>query len=202
MQGYLQVRAPFNGVVSATNIYPGAAAGPAGKGSSLPLLTLQEQSRLRLVIAVPEVATGFFHRGDTVHFTVDAMPGRLFTATISRLAGSLNSRLRTEQLEMDVDNTDKRLLPGMSASVMLDLTNGDKVFVVPQTAVAGNSDEIFVIRVSNGATEWVPVKKGREARGKIEIFGALYEGDQLAVTASDELKSGMRVRVTSQGSGL
>jgi RND family efflux transporter MFP subunit len=195
MQGYLQVRAPFDGVVSSRNIYPGAYAGPAGKGSSTPLMTIQEQAKLRLVIAVPEAATAYFRQKDTVHFTVQTLPGKEFTASISRLAGSLDMQLRTEQLEMDVYSKDKTLLPGMFAQVSLDLTNDKKVFVVPKTAVTGNSKQIFVIRITNGTTEWVPVQEGRENAGRVEIFGNLQEGDQLVTAATDELKSGTPVRI-------
>lgn len=198
MNGYLEIRAPFDGVVSSRNIYPGAYAGPAGKGSSIPLLTLQEQARLRLVIAVPEAATGYFRQKDTVHFTVPTLPGEEFAASISRLAGSLDLQLRTEQLEMDVPNRDKRLLPGMFAQVSLDLTNDKKVFVVPKKAVTGNSKQIFVIRITNGRTEWIPVQKGRETADQVEIFGNLQEGDQLVDAATDELKSGMPVLLASK----
>jgi membrane fusion protein, multidrug efflux system len=190
---YLEVRAPFDGVISASNLYPGAYAGPAGVGSVIPLLTLQQQAKLRLVIAVPEAATDYFKLGDTVHFSVKTLPGKDFTATVSRVAGSLDLQLRTEQLQMDVVNKDKILLPGMFAQVSLNMTNTDKVFIVPESAVTENTKQVFVIRVMNGKTEWVPVKRGRESDGNIEIFGTLQEGDQLVNTATDELRSGMPV---------
>jgi membrane fusion protein, multidrug efflux system len=194
LQNYLQVRAPFDGVISTRNMYPGAYAGPAGKGSFIPLMTLQEQAKLRLVIDVPEAATGYFRERDTVHFAVQTLPGRTFTATVTRMAGSLDMQLRSEQLQMDVLNRDKTLLPGMFAQVSLDLTNSRKQFVVPQTTVTGNSKRIFVIRITGGKAEWVTVQKGREAAGKVEIYGDLKEGDQLVANASDELKAGTPVR--------
>lgn len=195
MQSYLQVKAPFDGVISTRNMYPGAYAGPAGKGSFIPLMTLQQQAKLRLVIDVPEIATSYFREGDTIHFTVQTKPGLTFPATVTRLAGSLDLQLRTEQLQMDVPNASRVLLPGMFAQVSLDLTNAQKQFVVPTTAVTGNSKQIFVIRVDNGKTEWLPVQKGREASGKVEIYGDLKEGDQLVASATDELKAGTQVRV-------
>ena len=197
MQGYLEVRAPFNGVVSSRTMYDGAYAGPAGKGSSIPLMTIQEQARLRLVIAVPESATAYFKQKDTVHFTVQTLPGEVFTASISRLAGSLDMQLRTEQLEMDVYNKDNTLLPGMFAQVALDLTNDKKVFVVPKTAVTGNSKQIFVISIVNGRAEWIPVQRGRESGDEVEIFGDLQEGSQLVAAATDELRKGTPVLVRS-----
>ena len=190
LQGYLQVRAPFDGVISSRNMYPGAYAGPAGKGSFTPLMTLQEQTRLRLVIDVPEAATAYFRNRDTIRFTVSTLPGRSFTASVTRMAGSLDLQLRTEQLQMDVLNGDRTLLPGMFAQVSLDLTNSQKEFIVPQTAVTGNSKEIFVIRINNGRAEWITVEKGRESAGKVEIFGDLKEGDQLVTAATDEIKEG------------
>jgi membrane fusion protein (multidrug efflux system) len=190
---YLEVRAPFDGVISASNLYAGAYAGPAGAGSVIPLLSLQEQAKLRLVIAVPEAATDYFKLGDSVHFTVKTLPGKVFTATVSRAAGSLDLQLRTEQLQMDVINRDKILLPGMFAQVSLDLTNIDKEFVVPQTAVTENTKQIFVIRITNGKAEWVPVQKGRETDSNVEIFGDLQEGDQIVQFATDELRSGTQV---------
>jgi membrane fusion protein, multidrug efflux system len=193
LNGYLEVRAPFDGVISSSNLYPGAYAGPAGAGSVIPLMTLQEQAKLRLVIAIPEAATSYFKLGDSVHFTVKTLPGKDFTATVSRVAGSLDLQLRTEQLQMDVANKDKLLLPGMFAQVSLNMTNTDKVFIVPESAVTENTKQVFVIRVTYGKTEWVPVKRGRESDGNVEIFGILQEGDQLVNTATDELRSGTQV---------
>ncbi|HXB07969.1 MAG TPA: efflux RND transporter periplasmic adaptor subunit [Puia sp.] len=194
LQGYLEVRAPFDGVISSRNIYPGAYAGPAGKGSFIPLMTLQQQHRLRLSVAVPEAATAYFHDGEDIRFTVQTLPGHVFTAAVTRMAGALDLQTRTEQLQMDVVNDNGLLLPGMFAQVMLDLTNTDKQFIVPQTAVTANSKRIFVIRVAGGRTEWVTVQKGRESDGKVEIFGDLKEGDQLVATATDELNAGTSVK--------
>ena len=104
-------------------------------------------------------------------------------------------QLRTEQLEMDVYNKDNILLPGMFAQVALNLTNDKKVFVVPKTAVTGNSRQIFVISIVNGWAEWIPVQKGRENGDKVEIFGDLQEGSQLVAAATDELKKGTPVQV-------
>jgi len=193
-QSYLQVRAPFDGVISSRNIYPGAYAGPAGKGSSIPLMTLQQQRRLRLAVNVPEAATAYFRDKDTIHFTVQTLPGRVFTATVTRMAGALDLQSRTEQLQMDVPNDSGLLLPGMFAQVSLDLTNSDQQFIVPVAAVTANSKYIFVIRVRDGATQWITVQKGREANGKVEIYGDLQVGDRLVAAATDELKAGTLVK--------
>src|SRR3954469_18715923 len=114
-QGYLQIRAPFSGIITARNVNPGAYVGPSGKGSELPLFTLQEQKKLRLVISVPEAYTGYLNYKNEVSFTVKALPDQQFKAQVKRMAGAIDSRLRSERIEMDVENNNKKLLPGMVA---------------------------------------------------------------------------------------
>ena len=190
---YLQVSAPFGGVISARNVNPGAYVGPSGKGSEFPLFTLQEQKHLRLVVSVPEASTGNLKDGDAVKFSVKSMPNQFFTAKVKRLAGALDSRLRAERVEMDVFNNDKKLLPGMVAEVNLPLPSRDSTFLVPSTAVVNSTERVFVIRVVDGKAQWVDVKKGREEGGKTEIYGDLQDGDTVVKVASEERRNGSPV---------
>ena len=190
---YLVLRAPFTGVISARNVNPGAYVGPSGKGSELPLFTLQEQSVLRLAVSVPEIYTGYLNGKDKVEFTVRALPNERFYARVRRLAGAVDERLRSERIEMDVQNDDKKLLPGMVAEVVVPLPASDSTFVVPKSAVVNSTEAVFVVKVVNGKAQWMTVKTGREAGGLIEIFGNLNEGDSLLLTATDEVRDGMPV---------
>ena len=151
IQGYLQIRAPFDGVVAARNVNLGAYVGPAGKGSELPLFTLQEQSKLRLSVYVPEMYTGYLKNGDEISFSVKSMPGQTFKAKVSRMSGALDSRLRSERVEMDVINTTKKLLPGMVAEVLLPLKAQDSNYVIPKTALVTSSEGTFVLEVPNNS---------------------------------------------------
>ena len=190
MQSYLQIRAPFSGMITARNINPGAYVGPSGKGSDLPLFILQEQKRLRLVISVPEAYTRFLNQKNEVSFTVRSQPDRQFKAVIKRLSGSIDSRLRSQRVEMDVINNDKKLLPGMVAEVNLPLPSQDSTFVVPKSAVVNSTESVFVIRVTKNQSQRVDIKTGRDANGFIEVYGNLKEGDLLLRSASDEIKNG------------
>ena len=193
MQGYLQIRAPFSGVITARNVNTGAYVGPSGKGSELPLYTLQEQKKLRLVLSVPEAYTGYLRQKNAVSFTVKAFPNQEFTAQINRMAGALDSRLHAQRIEMDVINEHKKLLPGMVAEVNLPLPSNDSSFVVPKTAVVNSTESVFVIRVVNDKAEWIHVKTGRDSEGLIEIYGKLNPGDLLLKAATDEIRNGSKV---------
>jgi membrane fusion protein (multidrug efflux system) len=190
---YLEIRAPFNGVISLRNVNPGAYVGPSGKGSDLPMFTLQEQKHMRLVVSVPEAYTGFLNNQDKVKFSVKALPDRKFTADLHRLAGALDNRLRAERTEMDVYSNDKTLLPGMVAEVDLPLPSRDSTFLVPSTAVVNGTEQVFVVRVTpDHKAEWINVRLGRSEGGRIEIYSdSLKEGDLLVKAASEEVRNGM-----------
>ncbi|WP_420150397.1 efflux RND transporter periplasmic adaptor subunit [Spirosoma sp.] len=194
LKRYLEIRAPFDGIISARNASTGAYVGPSGKGSEFPLFVLTEQKRLRLVISVPEAYTGYVDQNDQVTFMVKAFPDKKFTGQVKRMAGALDKRLRSERVEVDVINNDKKLLPGMIAEVTLPLPTKTSTFVVPKSAVLNSSTGVFVVRVANQKAEWVPVRKGLEADNNIEIFGPLTEGDKLISTATEEIRDGSPVK--------
>ena len=192
---YLEIRAPFSGVISLRNVNPGAYVGPSGKGSELPLFTLQEQKHMRLVVSVPEAYTGFLTQQGAVKFSVKALPDRKFTAKVNRLAGALDNRLRAERIEMDVYSNDKTLLPGMVAEVDLPLPSEDSTFLVPSSAVVNGTEQVFVVRITpDHKAEWVNVRLGRSEGGRMEIYSdSLREGDVLVRTASEETRNGSTI---------
>ncbi|MFV8325268.1 efflux RND transporter periplasmic adaptor subunit [Flavobacterium sp. ZS1P14] len=189
MRGYLEIRAPFDGIVTARNVNLGTFVGPSGKGSDLPLLTIQQQNKLRLAVSIPEQYTGYLHKGDQMSFTVKSLPDT-FKATIQRMSGALDLKLRSERVEMDVNNTGGNLLPGMVAEVLLPLNAKDSTFVVPKSAVINAAEGTFVIRVTDHKASRIAIKKGREIDDKIEIFGDLNIKDKLIKIASEETKEG------------
>ena len=193
---YLQIRAPFDGVVSARNVNVGAYVGPSGKGSDQPLLVLQQQNRLRLVVSIPEMYTAGLTDHNEVEFSVRSMPNQKFKAKVTRLAGALDSKLRAERLEMDVFNNDKKLLPGMYAEVNVTLPARDSNYVVPRSAVVTSTEKVFVIKIDDKHhAQWINIKRGLQTDENIEIFGAqLSTGDKIVLKATDEIRAGTPVR--------
>jgi len=188
---YLQIRAPFDGVVTARNVNLGAYV---GAGGSTPLFVIQDQKRMRLVISIPELYTGGLSNKDEVTFSVKALPNQKFKAKVMRLAGALDEKLRSERLEMDVYNKDKKLLPGMYADVDVPVPSRDSTYIVPKTSVVTSTEKVFVIRVVNHHAQWVDVKKGFQAGDKMEVYGDLKPDDKLVRQATDEIRDGSAVK--------
>jgi RND family efflux transporter MFP subunit len=159
------------------------------------LLKLENVSRLRVVVAVPEVDVAAIAKGTDVEFTVPAYPSTAFHGRVARSAGSIDPRTRTMAVELDVTNEDGRLAPGMYPEVKWPTHTAGQTLVVPRTAVVVTTERVFVLRVRSDRVQWVDVKRGAADRDVIEVFGDLNPGDEVIVPASDEIRAGTVVSV-------
>jgi RND family efflux transporter MFP subunit len=191
IESYLRIAAPFDGVVTERNVHPGSLVGPA---SPMVMLRIQQVSTLRLVVAVPEDTVAGTQPGQMIKFTVPAYPGETFTGKVARLARALDVKTRTMPVELDVPNPAGKLSPGMFAEVAWTMRRQQPSLFVPPSSVATTTERTFVVRIRNGATEWVDVKRGAAMKQLVEVFGDLHAGDQVAVRGTDELRAGTRVQ--------
>lgn len=191
---YLTIHAPFDGIISSRNVNLGAYIGPSGKGSELPIFTLQELKHLRLVIAVPESYKSYIKLNDEVKFTVKAYPDQEFSAKIARRSGVMDKLLRSEHVELDVLNTDLKLSPGMVAEATISLANGTNSFIVPKTAVVNSAEGIFLVQAVNGKAVKLAIHKGRETDSLTEISGKdLVDGAIYIKKANEEMHNGSTI---------
>lgn len=195
-RNYLEIRAPFGGIISARNVSAGAYVGPSGKGSEFPLFTLVEQRKLRLVVSVPEAYNSSLNPKTEVNFSVKSLPNQKFKAKVARQAGMLDTRLRAQRTEMDVVNTDRKLLPGMITEVQIPLQGGSDVFAVPNSAVLNSTQGVYLIKIVNNKAEWVPIKTGSTSNELTQVFGDIKEGDVIVKTANEEIRNTSEVKNT------
>jgi RND family efflux transporter MFP subunit len=193
LESYLQIRAPFDGVVTERNLHPGALVGPSSGSGSTPVLRIEDLGRLRLVVPVPEQYVSGVSEGQSVAFAVPAYPGRAFHAPIARISHDIDQTTRTMAVELDVRNS--QITPGTFANVQWPVQRGYSTLFVPAAAITTNLQRTFVIRIRNDKAEWVDVKTGATANGKTEVFGDITAGDQVVVPATDELAPGTSVVV-------
>jgi RND family efflux transporter MFP subunit len=196
-KNYLMVTAPFDGVITERNVHPGALVGPAQKAEDRPMLVLEQQRKLRLVIEVPEIYSNQLSRRTTIKFHVSTLPGEIFQGAISRSAGSLNMKYRSEAIEVDVNNSRGLLKPGMYAEVELPVQRNTNSLIVPESAVVTSTEKKYVIKVTDNKTHWVDVTEGNSKNDSAEIFGDLRLHDKIIVNANDQIKEGTEIRPAS-----
>jgi membrane fusion protein, multidrug efflux system len=203
MESYLNITAPFDGVVTTRNLHTGALIGPAsGQGAAAPILQIIDDTRLRLVVPVPEAEVGEMKVGQQVSFTVPAYPGQTFKAPIQRISREVDQNTRTMPVELDVLNRDARVSPGSFTTVSWPLERTYATLFVPTSAVTTDQQHTFVIRVRYDKAEWVTVQTGQTVNGQIEVFGDLAAGDEVVKTASDAIHAGDSVHVQNSAAGI
>jgi len=197
IEDYLRITAPFDGVITERNVHQGSLASPSTSPTNPPMLRLQQIALLRLVVPVPEADVSSIALGAKINFTVPAFPGETFSCVVRRISNALDERTRTMPVELDVSNPKRRLAPGMVPELIWPVSRPGPTMFVPPSAVATTTERTFVIRVRNGVTEWVDVKRGasmsENGKDLVEVFGELSPGDQIVMRGTDELRPGTKV---------
>lgn len=189
---YLSVKAPFDGNITERNISPGDLVGP--EPGSKPLFVIEDRSKLRLTIAVPENLSNAVDEKSVVTFSTEADPLREFSAKFARSSNSLQESNRSMLAEFDFENTQGDLKAGMYAEVKIPVMRNRPTLFVPRSAVLHSTEGIFLVMVKDNAAEWVSIRKGNSADSLIEVFGAVREGDMVVRNVSEELRDGQVIK--------
>lgn len=98
------------------------------------------------------------------------------------------------QVELDFRNVDSQITPGTFVDWPIHRTYA--TLFAPSTAVATDLQRTFVIRVRQGKADWVDVKTGVTANGKVEVFGDLQSVDIVVANVTDSIRSGAALSTT------
>jgi membrane fusion protein (multidrug efflux system) len=195
LEGYLYVRAPFDGMVTERNVHPGALVGPPAGANAVPMLKKESVGHLRVTVAVPETDIGAIADNANADFVVRTWPGVKFSGVIRRVAHAVDVRTRTMPVELDYVNKDGKLAPGMFAEVIWPLRRDTASLFVPASAIVQTTDKTFVDRVRDGVIDQVPVQRGVVVKERVEVIASgLGPGDLVLKRGSEELKSGTKVQ--------
>ncbi len=196
LENYTNVIAPISGVVIWRYADTGALiqGGITSNDSALPIVRLSQSTLLRLRIPVPEDDVQFVHQGDLLNVRVDAV-GRSFTGKVVRFTRSVNFETRTMETEVDVDNKDLSIAPGMYANSMLQLAATKNVVTIPIEALVLNAQRQQTVYVldSNGHIHVRQVTVGLEGSKLAEIKDGLSPGDRVILGGQEKYQDGEAV---------
>lgn len=205
MSDYTRITAPFAGVITARYADTGAlvAAGTSSSAQAVPVVKLAQISVLRLVLSVPESVVAQIHLGDPVKVFVQALNENI-EGRVSRFADSLDVQTRTMETEIDCENRDGRLMPGMYTEIELALAQKNNALTVPLEAVLRNGDDATVFAVtSQNVLEERHVKLGLTDNTRAEVVTGLAEGDRVLVGNRSQFRPGQKIepKLISQEAG-
>jgi RND family efflux transporter MFP subunit len=195
IQGYTRVIAPFDGVVVWRYANTGTLlqSGTGSDSQSLPVVTLAQSGLLRLRLPVPEDAVKYVRVGNEMQVRVDAI-GRSFTGKVVRFTRNVSLQTRTMETEIDVENKDLSIDPGMYANTQLQLAHVSNVLTVPVEALVlrGNHEVVYVLDEENRIHERA-VQVGLQGSQLAEITSGLQAGNRVILGGQEKFEDGERV---------
>jgi RND family efflux transporter MFP subunit len=196
LENYTNVITPIAGVVIWRYADTGALiqGGTTSNDSALPIVRVAQSDLLRLRVPVPENDVRFIHQGDLLSVRVDAV-GRSFTGKIVRFTRSVNFETRTMETEVDVENRDLSIAPGMYANTMLQLASAKNVITIPIEALVLNAQRQQTVYVldNNNRVHIRNVTVGLEGTKLAQIDSGINPGDRVLIGGQEKYQEGSEV---------
>ena len=176
MQSFERIVAPFDGVITQRNVERGDLVSTGNPGGAKPLFSIAQSGTLRIQIDVPQSEAVNIKDGQKASVDVRERLGRAYTGTVIRNAAALDNAARTMLTEVQVDNSDGSLLPGMYAQVKFTLPQQRTSFLVPTSSLVVDHSGMHVVTVDAGHTvHFVPVTIGKDMGKEVEILKSSTE---------------------------
>ncbi len=194
MLAYARIEAPLAGVVTQRFVDPGALIQTASSSrtQAAPIVTIARIDRLRAIVDVPEPSAPLVHRGNPATLLAG---GLSIPVQVVRTADVLDPASRTLRAEIDVPNGGRRLRPGMTVNVSLELRKTKGAVTVPVAAIHAERTNRTVFVVVNGKARLTTVKTGTESPEWVQIVAGLHGGEDVVVAAAGALTDGSLVSV-------
>lgn len=196
LSDYTRICAPYDGVVTVRYADTGSliAAGTSESKQAEPVVRLAQISVLRLVLPIPESIAGTIRLGDSVKVHVDAL-NEDYVGKVTRFADALDPQTRTMHTEIDFQNSDGHVLPGMYVVATLATVQRKNILTVPLEAVETKSNDQGSVLFVNpqDVLEERDVHLGFQASNRVEVISGLNEGDRVVVGGRSEFRNGMKI---------
>jgi RND family efflux transporter MFP subunit len=201
MLNFATLKSKYTGVVTQRALYPGdfVRAAEAGGAQQEPLLTVQRTDKLRVVVQVPARDVPYTDAGDPATLELDDLPGVKFQAPVARTAGAQDPNTRLMRVEIDLENKDGKIKPGMFGRATILLERAPDRLSLPLSCLFDKSDDgkakVFVVR--DGKAWTVPVEAGSSNGVRVAILKGLSQGDWVVTQPPAGLTNGTRVEVAA-----
>jgi len=194
LQSFRQVRAPFDGVITARSVDVGSLVSAGSSSSIRELFRLAEIHALRVFVHVPQGEVASIRPGMSCSIEVGEYRGRKFAGNVTRTANALDAASRTLLTEIQVDNLSGSLLPGMYATVRFHIRRPPSL-LIPSTAFRNSDKGPMVAVLQEGdSVQLQSVLLGRDYGAQIEVLDGLEAGQELITNWTDEVREGIRVQ--------
>jgi membrane fusion protein (multidrug efflux system) len=196
------IRAPFDGRLGIRAVDLGQYLSPG-----TPVVTLQSLDPIYVDFFLPQQALEQIHLGQAVNAKVDTYPGQSFAGEISAIEPKVESASRNVRIRATLKNPDRKLLPGMYATVDIETGQPQRYVTLPQTAITFNAfgNTVYIVDKGEPGTNGQPqltarqtfVKTGERRGDQVAILEGVKEGETVVTSGQLKLRNGAPVAVNN-----
>jgi RND family efflux transporter MFP subunit len=192
VEGFSRVLAPYAGTITARHVSQGVLV---SRGHDAPLFDITALDPVRVLVQVPQSRVAGIENGQQAKLSVAEYPGAKFSGQVTRSAGALDSNTRTMRVEIQVPNPERKLLPGMYASVTIEIERSGAALVVPASTLITGEGGVRVASVdAQGLVRLLPVEIERDRGTEVEISAGLTGEEQLIANPAPTTTDGIHVQ--------
>lgn len=198
IQQFKYIYAPFDGVITQRNVDIGSLIYGTVNGAPQELFQIAQTHTIRFFVNVPQNYFRQIKEGIPAKITIQEFPGKIFEGTITRYAKALDPISRTLLTEVDVDNPDGILYPGLFGRVKFLIQPDTINFIIPTTAIIIRSGFMHVAVVDdNNIVHLKQVQIGRDYGKQMEVTLGLQTNDRIIIIPSDKIHEGVKVEISA-----
>ena len=193
--------APFAGTVTIRAVDVGdlIVAGSGGRQ----LFHLAQADKLRVYVRVPQTSAFGIAPGQAASLTIPELPGQPFPAKVVTTSESISIISRTLLAQLEVDNSQHRILPYSYGEVRFEESKANPVLTLPSNTLLFRAEGLQVaVAGPNGVVELRKVQVGRDFGQTVEIITGVTAADRVITNPSDSLVTGIKVRVAESTSSV
>jgi multidrug efflux pump subunit AcrA (membrane-fusion protein) len=184
------IRAPIGGIISERFLDRGAFV-----STTTPLTRIVAMDMVKVVVPVVESELAQLRPGADAEIHVDTYPDELFRGSVVRISPTVDPESRAADVEIQVNNHDHRLKPGMFARVSIVMQQRDRVLLLSKDSLVRENGPPRVFVYDNGKASIQEVRLGLEGEQYVEVLTGLQDGDEVITAGQYELADGMPVKV-------
>lgn len=193
---YCRILATFSGYITRRYFDPGVYVTASTNAQGSTLFTLAEIQQVKIMVNVLENDVQYLVNITGADVTVDAYPNQVFKGRITRISQQFDLATRTMPVEVDLDNAQHLLKPGMFANINLVLARKDDVLILPTQDIMKDDSGSYVYTLSkDSSVRKAYVKIGISQDSRNEILAGITDSDQILTVGQDLVNSGMKVKV-------
>lgn len=199
LQSYQKVTAPFTGIITARNVNAGVLVTTGNGNSNTSLYTIAAYDHVNVNVNVPQTLAQSLQNGQTAKIQIRELPQKIFTGKVVRTTNALDPNTRTLLTQVEVQNVDGILRPGMYATVTFNIVRSNPPLIIPDSALVIDSRGTQVATITkNNTVHYQKVEFGRDFGTEVEVTSGLTGNESLIATPTIDQKEGTQVQPIAQ----